>query len=914
MSIVTQILWDIAVQPLVYLIELVYSIFWRFTDSPGIAIIGVSIAVNLLCLPLYRMADDVQERERQKQASMERWVTHIKKHFSGDEQYMMLSAYYQEQGYRPIQALVGSISLVLQIPFFMAAYNYLSNLTMLKGSSFLFLHDLGNPDAMFTVGGFVVNVMPVAMTLLNCASTIIYTRGRPLRDKLQAYILAGLFLVLLYDSPSGLVFYWTCNQIFSLAKNIFMKVLKDPRTWALVIEQVAVCAVGFWLAATGRVVTPKMMVVGVAALLCFEALWMHSWRMRHVTERAATGPQTSSATITAQFLLASLVITLLMGVLVPSAVMGDSPTEFLDTHDLVNPLTYVVHATSVWGGVFVIWLGTYFFLTPKDKRAAYSLAGLVVAGVCLVDYFAFGSGLGTISTTLVYDQNVHYTATQQLANLAAVAATVVVLALVWKRRNNLVAPALAVVALSLAALSVPNLLAINGAYQDARTRVAADDSALVDEDGEVRSILHLSRTGNNVMIIFLDRAISGYLPYIMNERPELEAKFDGFTYYPNTLSFGGNTNFGSPALYGGYEYTPTAMNARADETLASKHDEALLVLPTLFSQAGYQSTIVNPPYAGTYANIPDLSIYDGLDDLEALDVRGAYTSLLRRDYGITSSLDMNRTFAMHGLFKAVPEFARGIVYDNGNYLTTETNNPPNGRLLNQYSVLEYLTELTEVTDGEAGFVQLCNETTHEPDMLQLPDYLPGEDIDNEGLEDMARFTLDGVTVRMDNDVRLGHYHVNIASMLKLGEYFDWMREQGVYDNTRIIVVADHGRGLTQFEGWQVDDILNVESVNPLLLVKDFDAHGFETDDAFMTNGDVPTIALAGIVDDPVNPATGVAINSAEKTAHDQIVTGSVHWNTGKYRGNTFDTSDSPWYSVHDDIFDLSNWTVLEGDE
>ena len=117
----TQILWDVAVQPLVYLIELVYSVFWRATGVPGIAIIGVSIAVNLFCLPLYRMADDVQERERQKQASMERWVNHIKKHFSGDEQYMMLSAYYAEQGYRPIQALVGSISLLLQIPFFMAA-------------------------------------------------------------------------------------------------------------------------------------------------------------------------------------------------------------------------------------------------------------------------------------------------------------------------------------------------------------------------------------------------------------------------------------------------------------------------------------------------------------------------------------------------------------------------------------------------------------------------------------------------------------------------------------------------------------------------------------------------------------------------------------------------------------------------
>jgi membrane protein insertase Oxa1/YidC/SpoIIIJ len=32
--------------------------------------------------------------------------------------------------------------------------------------------------------------------------------------------MALIFLVLLYNSPSGLVLYWTCNNIFSLGKNL----------------------------------------------------------------------------------------------------------------------------------------------------------------------------------------------------------------------------------------------------------------------------------------------------------------------------------------------------------------------------------------------------------------------------------------------------------------------------------------------------------------------------------------------------------------------------------------------------------------------------------------------------------------------------------------------------------------------
>jgi arylsulfatase A-like enzyme len=40
-----------------------------------------------------------------------------------------------------------------------------------------------------------------------------------------------------------------------------------------------------------------------------------------------------------------------------------------------------------------------------------------------------------------------------------------------------------------------------------------------------------------------------------------------------------------------------------------------------------------------------------------------------------------------------------------------------------------------------------------------------------------------------------HYHSNMATMLRVGEWMDYLKEQGVYDNTRIIIVADHGRKL-----------------------------------------------------------------------------------------------------------------------
>ena len=92
-----------------------------------------------------------------------------------------------------------------------------------------------------------------------------------------------------------------------------------------------------------------------------------------------------------------------------------------------------------------------------------------------------------------------------------------------------------------------------------------------------------------------------YIPYIFNEKPELEAQFDGFTYYSNTASLGIKTNISTPSLFGGYEYTPAELNARDQELLVDKQNEALKVLPVMFDQTALTSpcsSLFTPVTAG----------------------------------------------------------------------------------------------------------------------------------------------------------------------------------------------------------------------------------------------------------------------------------------------------------------------------
>jgi arylsulfatase A-like enzyme len=147
-------------------------------------------------------------------------------------------------------------------------------------------------------------------------------------------------------------------------------------------------------------------------------------------------------------------------------------------------------------------------------------------------------------------------------------------------------------------------------------------------------------------------------------------------------------------------------------------------------------------------------------------------------------------------------------------------------------------------------------------------------------------------------------------MLRIGEWMDYLKEQGVYDNTRIIIVADHGRQLKLFDYMMFyDGELDALFYNPLLMVKDFNATGEpKTDNTFMTNADTPTLATAGLIDNPVNPFTGKPIDNAAKTEETLEITTSYDWEIEKHDGYTF--LPATWYTVKQGVLDADHWTLL----
>lgn len=848
-------LYQLLISPVELLIESVFDVFYRAFHDPGLAIVSVSLLVNFLVLPLYKRADELQAAERSAAQEIDPWVKHIRRSFKGDERFMMLNTLYRQQGYSPVYALRSSLSLLLQVPFFIAAYHFLSHLGLLSGASFLFIRDLGKEDALLVAGGLAINILPIAMTVINLISGMIYTKGASLRDKLQLYILALLFLVLLYHSPAGLVLYWTLNNIFSLLKNVFMKLLPFKKKEA---------KEGGNTHAAGGFSFGDL------------AIWL-------------------------------LVIVSLIGLLIPSALIASSPEEFFDRAAGRTPLVYVGSTFLITSGVFLIWYGGVICsMILRDRIRTMALFTMVCALAASVDYFFFGGDLGNLSSLLIFDVEPRYPTAAKLINLGVLIILVTAALFLSKHRRRLLSAFGIILASTFVCMSAVNCAKVEKVME--RVNI----SGLPGESSTDR-IIHLSKTGRNVIVMMLDRAISGYVPYIFHERPELKEKFAGFTYYPNTTSYGRSTFTGTPGLFGGYEYTPEEINKRTEQSLYDKHMESLKVMPVMFSEEGFDVTVCDPPYAG-FQWIPDLSIYDGYPAIHAYNTEGAYMNRYSEDNLEDVEECRRRQFFCYGIFRSAPVLLQNLLYDGGKYYSIKMYSlrVGYGDFLRSYSVLTSLPDITDISDAYGDtFLMLQNSATHEPCTLQLPDYTYSEAIDNTGLEKGFRDDGQGGRVVFETKEQMEHYHVDAAAFLRLGEWFDLLRENGVYDNTRIIIVSDHGRDLGQFGYMHLSDDVNVEICNALMLVKDFGAAGFSTSGDFMTLADVPTLAAGGVIDDPVNPFTGRRIENSAKNSGEQLV---VLKESGVKLGEVLEVSGNEYvlkkkFYVKDNIFDAANWRV-----
>jgi len=221
--------------------------------------------------------------------------------------------------------------------------------------------------------------------------------------------------------------------------------------------------------------------------------------------------------------------------------------------------------------------------------------------------------------------------------------------------------------------------------------------------------------------------------------------------------------------------------------------------------------------------------------------------------------------------------------------------------IDRYAMLYYLPELTRVTAEDSKVcVMLYNLLPHDSALFEAPQYAPVRAVTDRGSGPFAD---------------AGTYHVNIASFMLLARWFEFLQARGVYDNTRIIIVSDHGGETAPvFPGrLALPNGEYLESYNALLMVKDFKERGaLRVDNTFMTNADVPYLAARGVVPPPANPFTGKPL-AGDKTGGALITSSHKHF-LSQQRASAYAINPGEWLRVHDDIFKAENWSLVTADD
>jgi YidC/Oxa1 family membrane protein insertase len=410
------IFYTLIIFPIEQLIEICYALALRLTRSPGLSIIALSMIVSTLILPIYLIAEKKQKEEREKQKQMKEKIDRIKSVFKGDERYMLTSTLYRQNNYHPIYALRNSLDLFIQIPFFIAAYHFLHNLDMLNGQKFKFLIDLSAPDGL--LGG--INLLPILMTVINCVSGAIYAKGLLLKDKIQIYGIALIFLVLLFNSPSALVLYWTCNNIYNLVKNIVLKNEKLKN----IIEYIK-----------NKIVIKDTVVYNIGKTFAF----------------SVTG------------------IFLLVGLVIPSSLIASSVEEFSFIKPFSSPLPFI-GITFLQSAGILLWLVCLYFLFSKQVRMIMTFLFTIALCIFMVNVFCFNTNYGFMTPDLVFSYFHSVSSLQKMINILVLlfTAAVVILLLLAKKEKILLALQ-SIVLISLLCFGTMNIYKIGNGFAKINT-------------------------------------------------------------------------------------------------------------------------------------------------------------------------------------------------------------------------------------------------------------------------------------------------------------------------------------------------------------------------------------------------------------------------------------------------------------
>jgi YidC/Oxa1 family membrane protein insertase len=180
-----------------------------WVGSYALAIIIMTIIIRSLLWPLQNVAT----KSMRKMAQLAPIMNELKEKYKDDPQRVQQETMklYKTYGINPFG---GCLPMLIQIPIFFGFYGMLDKAIELRNSSFLWVSDLSQPDTIFHIGGFPINILPLVMAATQVWQMSITPKtGDPAQQRMFMFM-PLIFLVFCYNYASALALYWTVQNLF----------------------------------------------------------------------------------------------------------------------------------------------------------------------------------------------------------------------------------------------------------------------------------------------------------------------------------------------------------------------------------------------------------------------------------------------------------------------------------------------------------------------------------------------------------------------------------------------------------------------------------------------------------------------------------------------------------------------------
>lgn len=301
---------------------------------------------------------------------------------------------------------------------------------------------------------------------------------------------------------------------------------------------------------------------------------------------------------------------------------------------------------------------------------------------------------------------------------------------------------------------------------------------------DVQSLGTLNRD-KNVLVVLLDTLQSDVFEEVLQNDKELRDKFDGFTFYPNTVGAAPTTYLSMPTIHSGLTFEPGIKLADFFQHAVGERS----FLSKLVDR-GYESLLINPITSVCPRNVRCET---------AKAMLGGDPTALR--------MEAARVFDL-AIFRIAPLALKRAIYNDGawlaqTYLFSETFVH---RAVEGNDLLREMASSVAVSSPKptVKFIHLFN--THPPYVINDACMYLGKEqpVTREVIESQAH-----------------------CALRNFGRLLDQLKSLGVYDNSVVAIMADHGSNYSLPTDRMPDTpfALLVGAANPTLAVKPLNAKG-----------------------------------------------------------------------------------------